>query len=547
MAPQKGIRDAATNAALLPLARKGISTRSQTTRDQNIDPNLKRGKRKADNSPLKNEKVKRSALGNLTNNVNNMHIEEEKKNILAKTDINVCKKTVVNILKQKNENAIGPPSGVAGRVKILTRAASKNANAQLLDQTQQHAQQLKPHPPMQVDVAKASVHSVQSVHPPKVQQQPVTTVVKTKESLDAPKPATRRISNEFEKSEESLYMSALEDITLSDNSRLSGAFDSKRRSLLRTEQRQTSIEEEAETQIDKLVKSQQHEVPEGVVDFDKETLNDPFQVGEYAMDIFNYLKERENEFIIEDYMDKQIYLSKWMRSLLIDWMVEVQETFELNHETLYLAVKLVDIYLGKEVVMKDKLQLLGAAALFIACKFDERTPPLVEDFLYICDGAYNHNELIKMEMNVLKIIDYDLGIPLSYRFLRRYARCAKVPMPTLTLARFILEFSLMDYATISFRDSQLACAALFIALKMNGLENPWSTTLEYYTGYRLEDFAFMITILNAGLHRKPKESTKTIRNKYSHKIFYEVAKIPVLSVDKLFENTGLLDGTTNRN
>jgi hypothetical protein len=34
-------------------------------------------------------------------------------------------------------------------------------------------------------------------------------------------------------------------------------------------------------------------LPEGVDDFDKETLNDPLQVSLYAMDIFNYLKERE--------------------------------------------------------------------------------------------------------------------------------------------------------------------------------------------------------------------------------------------------------------
>jgi len=46
----------------------------------------------------------------------------------------------------------------------------------------------------------------------------------------------------------------------------------------------------------------------------------------------------------------------------------------------------------------------------------------VEDFLYICDGAYTERELIKMETNVLKVIDFKLGIPLSYRFLRRYAR-----------------------------------------------------------------------------------------------------------------------------
>lgn len=110
--------------------------------------------------------------------------------------------------------------------------------------------------------------------------------------------------------------------------------------------------------------------PPGVADFDEENWDDPFQVSHYTMDIFNYLKLRESEFRIDNYMESQVYLTKWMRMLLVDWMVEVQETFELNHETLYLAVKVVDIYLGKTLVIRDKLQLLGAAALFLACKYD---------------------------------------------------------------------------------------------------------------------------------------------------------------------------------
>lgn len=71
-----------------------------------------------------------------------------------------------------------------------------------------------------------------------------------------------------------------------------------------------------------------------------------------------------------------------MRSLLIDWMVEVQESFELNHETLYLAVKIVDTYLGKEKVSKDALQLLGAASLLIACKYDVSSRPIPKVSLY---------------------------------------------------------------------------------------------------------------------------------------------------------------------
>lgn len=59
-----------------------------------------------------------------------------------------------------------------------------------------------------------------------------------------------------------------------------------------------------------------------------------------------------------------------MRGILVDWLVEVQENFELYHETLYLAVKIVDHYLEKNNIERDQLQLLGATAVFLACKIE---------------------------------------------------------------------------------------------------------------------------------------------------------------------------------
>ena len=75
-------------------------------------------------------------------------------------------------------------------------------------------------------------------------------------------------------------------------------------------------------------------------------------------------------YAIEDYMGMQKDLTTNMRSILVDWLVEVQENFELNHETLYLACKIMDKYLTKTNIKRDELQLLGSTAMFIACKFD---------------------------------------------------------------------------------------------------------------------------------------------------------------------------------
>ena len=50
--------------------------------------------------------------------------------------------------------------------------------------------------------------------------------------------------------------------------------------------------------------------------------------------------------------------------------VLLQMTFEMSHETLYLAVKLVDHYLMEVICKRDKLQLLGSTAFLIAAKFE---------------------------------------------------------------------------------------------------------------------------------------------------------------------------------
>lgn len=111
-----------------------------------------------------------------------------------------------------------------------------------------------------------------------------------------------------------------------------------------------------------------------------------------------------------------------MRAILVDWLVEVQESFELNHETLYTAVKILDLYMSKKTVNKADLQLVGATACLIACKIDERIPPCLDDFVYVCDDAYSRSQIRAMEREVLSVVEFDVGYPLSYRFVRRYGR-----------------------------------------------------------------------------------------------------------------------------
>ena len=75
-------------------------------------------------------------------------------------------------------------------------------------------------------------------------------------------------------------------------------------------------------------------------------------------------------FSVQPYMTHQLDISPAMRTILVDWLIEVQENFELFHETLYLAVKLVDLYLAQKEVKREYLQLVGATSMLIASKFE---------------------------------------------------------------------------------------------------------------------------------------------------------------------------------
>uniref|UniRef100_A0A4W5PQA3 Cyclin B3 n=1 Tax=Hucho hucho TaxID=62062 RepID=A0A4W5PQA3_9TELE len=267
-------------------------------------------------------------------------------------------------------------------------------------------------------------------------------------------------------------------------------------------------------------------------DIDTQHQDDPALTAQYAKEIFDYLKAREEKFILSDYMSIQPSLNAGMRAILVDWLVEVQENFELNHETLYLAVKVTDHYLSTAPVNRENLQLIGSTAMLIASKFEERCPPCVDDFLYVCDDAYKREEVIAMETSILQALGFDINIPVPYRFLRRYAKCVSASMDTLTLARYVCELSLQEMDLVPERGSLLASACLLLALVTKELGG-WSPILVFHSGYGVSELVPVVRRLHSMLTSPPDDKLLAVRSKYSHKVFFEVATIPTVDLETL--------------
>lgn len=76
---------------------------------------------------------------------------------------------------------------------------------------------------------------------------------------------------------------------------------------------------------------------------------DPQSCAEYAVEIFDFLRESECENTAKlGYMEKQEDVNEKMRSILIDWLIEVHLKFKLLPESLFLTVNLIDRFLEKE-------------------------------------------------------------------------------------------------------------------------------------------------------------------------------------------------------
>ncbi|KAI2510448.1 cyclin-like protein [Fragilaria crotonensis] len=261
----------------------------------------------------------------------------------------------------------------------------------------------------------------------------------------------------------------------------------------------------------------------GQVDnIDERDADDPLCATEYVNDMYAHFRLIEGTKSVRPvFMETQPHINERMRSILVDWLVEVHLKFKLVPETLYLTINLIDRYLEKKEVSRPKLQLIGVTSLLIASKYEEIYPPELRDLVYICDRAYTRTEIIEMEENILKTLEYQITIPSAHAFLVRYLKAAHADKRIVQLSCYILDGTLQSYNLLHYLPSQLAAAAVFIARRTVG-RNSWSPTLLKYSAYCEED---IVSVARAVLNEKSSTSTelRAVNKKYTSSRYGGVA------------------------
>ncbi|PWN27459.1 hypothetical protein BDZ90DRAFT_227220 [Jaminaea rosea] len=162
-------------------------------------------------------------------------------------------------------------------------------------------------------------------------------------------------------------------------------------------------------------------------------------------------------------MNAQPELRWFMRPYLVDFLLEIHQTFRLRPETLYLTMNIVDRYVSKRIVFKRHYQLVGSAALLIATKYEDAKDrvPTVADLSSMCCQAYDESAFLQMEGHILQTLGWQLGHPTAEAWMRML--CREEDGRTQSVARFLMELTLYHRDFIGVAPSVIAAGALMLS------------------------------------------------------------------------------------
>lgn len=174
------------------------------------------------------------------------------------------------------------------------------------------------------------------------------------------------------------------------------------------------------------------------------------------------------------FMQRHPHLQPKMRAILLDWLMEVCEVYKLHRETFYLAQDFFDRFMSTEQdVLKTRLQLIGISALFIAAKLEEIYPPKLVQFAYVTDGACTDDDILQMELIILKSLGWSLSPLTIVSWLNIYMQVAylkeescEVLLPQYPQQIFVqitelLDICVLDLGCLEFTYSALAASAFY--------------------------------------------------------------------------------------
>lgn len=200
-----------------------------------------------------------------------------------------------------------------------------------------------------------------------------------------------------------------------------------------------------------------------------------------------------------------------MRSILVDWMIEVAEEYSLQPETLFLSVAYVDMCLHRLSICRAELQLLGVTCIFIAAKYEEIYAPQIEELCYITDNSYNRTQIIDMERMILNCLNFSVMLTTTNTVLTLLLAQLRVDNICTRFAAFLSEMTLMRGELSHFSPVINAGACIFLAEFYTGSNAP---SVQQFFIKDNEQLQKCIQLLHLNVQEFDKKSYHALSEKY---------------------------------
>lgn len=232
------------------------------------------------------------------------------------------------------------------------------------------------------------------------------------------------------------------------------------------------------------------------------------------------------------YINFQYDINQKMRAILIDWLIDVHYKFKLVPTTLYLTVNSIDRFLSLNIMMRQKLQLLGISSMLLASKYEEIYAPETRDFVYISDNAYSKEDIFRMEILICTTLNYIFQIPSPVLFISEWSKILNASQEEIVFSSYTLELHLIEYNCIIFQNDIISVSSLLNSIC---LLNSFGEKLDVFKFFKklsknLLNFqnlrsCLSVTISLLVLNQNGRKKLTSLKRKYNHKKYKEVSEV----------------------
>ena len=165
-------------------------------------------------------------------------------------------------------------------------------------------------------------------------------------------------------------------------------------------------------------------------------------------------------------LQNELEINEKHRAIVIEWLSYIVYFFSQSNETLFMSINIMDRYISKKKITLDKYQLVGISSYLIASKYEDTNSPMINELIYISKNIYTHDDIISMEKDILKTLNFDIISVSSYQFFSFFYLISNINNKTLfCLGHLILEICLLNIDIMSYNQSLIAIGAFLIGIK----------------------------------------------------------------------------------